>query len=1045
MVRVYVGNKFGKQKEVFGSEKESALKNVSRTPSKKDIKQIEQEKKEIADKKSEQKYNPQTQSTINQLKSGEITSRDQAYLVGGEVAISEKTALAVAQYKNQQGQERVNKHNKKVMETVQENTRERMSQEWSRKKAEIEKEEPQQKDYNPYAFPPEKRTSPEIIDKSNPYFTPERKKSPQETIDKTSLMDWKPFVKFDDQAPSKEDINSFNKAKTNQERETAKQDLLSSKNSMSWEWSSPIQTARSFSELWSKHLDVRKQDLQYDINDLGEKRSQAVNDFISLSGSSESINPMTYNSQIESYQTEIKNSETGFKAPIIAMTGTTFISVAKGGKSVFIDMPLHPRESAKNIIMTPFNIPEIIVDQGKAILKDPVGAPVELATTMWSFGKVTEGAMRIIKPKVTETPIKAKSIKSLKTMRRDQATGKIKTDQQIQIETEMGTPKERFFWENSKIKPRKNLKTVMDRTTRSDFKGSELLEGESNVKGSVKFKDQASKIKLSKDSTTELNPPKKIYDLDQGMTGKTGAGVKLDGTTGKLKDSFGLERSVKNRKGYTRRIKQSYEELKSPEVSSVLSDVLKPSKSEIVTKEFIKNVAVKPSSKTVIKQTGTKTYRSKSLSTGDLILEEQMSGKFVKRGYKRNPKTSFQDDPIVTDGIYKDGDFFTIQAKKSTLKSLRDENIQTLESGKKANLGKRPMSPELQDFSDSLKGSSEELGFSQGGKSGSQQKVVLKEQELTKFEKYEPVIDVLTTNEKVSGINIPVIVTNESKQTPKGSNFLPKAIQESLLQTPEITDPKEDQAIIDIIETGQEEDLKPIFDTYTEPTTKEKSSLNYDTITEDDQTNKEKEISKPVIDTKIDLKQDQIPIPIFHTDQIPVSDFKFGQEINFNDDWTEPTTPRDKKSKDPFDDEFFSGFDVFVKRKGKFEKFNQKGSLSKEDALMFGALEVDRSPSASFKLVESSSPMAIGSRSKIKNKMLLDHFYEKEGTFIEKSKYRIDTPEEVRGISHLGNIAKQTGNFFKEAKRKLPKMMEEFHVPSMTGNHKKSKGGGFQW
>jgi len=62
-----------------------------------------------------------------------------------------------------------------------------------------------------------------------------------------------------------------------------------------------------------------------------------------------------------------------------------------------------------------------------------------------------------------------------------------------------------------------------------------------------------------------------------------------------------------------------------------------------------------------------------------------------------------------------------------------------------------------------------------------------------------------------------------------------------------------------------------------------------------------------------------------------------------------------------------------------------------------------------------------GENLKLKIKYCLINFIKKDGTYIEKSKFRIDTLEEVRGISALGNMDKTNKvNFFKSMKNPTP-------------------------
>ena len=860
---------------------------------------------------------------------------------------------------------------------------------------------------------------------SNKYYQPERKKSPQETMDVTSQMDWKQFVPLDKKTPDKETLNKINKNKIIQERKEDNINLKYAKETYQYDWKHPIKTRREASDIWGQNLDVQKENIQGSLKDLKSQRSDAILNIMDLSKSSESISPSDYKNKVQDFNFEIETSKAGLMAPVVATAGTIFISVAKGSKSVFVDMPLHPIETAKNLVMLPVNAPEIIVQTGKAIMEDPIGAPVELATQMWAFGKVSKGLQRIVKPKITETPVKGKGVESIKTMRKDPKTGKITTDQQIKIKTELGKPQKRFFWEKSKIKPRKNINVELTRTTKSNFQGSEVLEGSSKVKGKIII--NKNKIKLSKSSIKETTTPKKVFDLDQGMTGKTSSGVKLSGKTGKLKDSLSFDKSIKTRAGHSRQL--------SDKIEGIYKD------GEFITATTKgKSIKVKPSSKTTIKKTTSKTYRSKKLTQGDLILEETMKGDFVKRNYNKKPKGSIDPDPTITKCIYSEGEFITVTAKQSKFKN---PSVQILESGKKVKIGSKPLSYKSNDLSKAIDKLYKEKPTSKQINTGSNQKMVLETKEMSLKSAPAPVIDVISSNLEFKGKTLPLVTLEDTQ--PKGRSMMPTALQQPTLLEPETK--TQTDLIIDTLEDPQRDDLAPIIDSLldqeTKPTTINDQIQTPILDTGQESIAPENLIQEPIVDTIIEQRERQISVPIQIQDQYNRSDYTFEGFIE-NENIKTPMPPLDKKDKNLFDDDFLKGFDVFVKRKGNFEKLNAKGSLSESQALFMGSKEVDRSASATFKIVESDSPMARGRKSQIKDKILLDQFYKKDGTYIEKSNFRIDTPEEVRGISALGNMAKQTGNFFKSMKTQLPKMMDDFAVPSMTGNHKKTKGGLFR-
>lgn len=90
-------------------------------------------------------------------------------------------------------------------------------------------------------------------------------------------------------------------------------------------------------------------------------------------------------------------------------------------------------------------------------------------------------------------------------------------------------------------------------------------------------------------------------------------------------------------------------------------------------------------------------------------------------------------------------------------------------------------------------------------------------------------------------------------------------------------------------------------------------------------------------------------------------------------------------------------FDVLVRKKGKFVKATEK-PLTEQTALGFGEFIVERSPLASFKLKESSM---IGDVKK-NYSFSPQKFYKKGDIYIEKPKYRINTPQELTGITKKG-------------------------------------------
>jgi hypothetical protein len=256
----------------------------------------------------EPKYKPQTQKTIEQLKTGEIKTKEDIYMVGGEVALSKKTAEAVAIYKQQQREEQQEKQKKKFYEKVKKDTQERFMKDWEVKKAEI------------------KETKPTEV-----YFIPERKKSAQETIDKTTNMDWKQFVKFSDTIPKKEEPI----------KETiTKQQLIESRQ-------------EGFIQTWGTFLDYREQELLKKGNIKTKETSKAINEIISLSASTETIRPTEFKTNIDTQTKIIDKNKLTIQDTSRALLVPAYFGVARGTKNVVYSLR-HPIETIKNIPQIPF-------------------------------------------------------------------------------------------------------------------------------------------------------------------------------------------------------------------------------------------------------------------------------------------------------------------------------------------------------------------------------------------------------------------------------------------------------------------------------------------------------------------------------------------------------------------------------------------------------------------------------------------------------------------------------------------------------------------
>ena len=95
------------------------------------------------------------------------------------------------------------------------------------------------------------------------------------------------------------------------------------------------------------------------------------------------------------------------------------------------------------------------------------------------------------------------------------------------------------------------------------------------------------------------------------------------------------------------------------------------------------------------------------------------------------------------------------------------------------------------------------------------------------------------------------------------------------------------------------------------------------------------------------------------------------------------------------------GFDVYAKVKGEFVPVGK--NLQFEKATIAGTKYVSFTPARSFKVVPAGAL-----RTEKGIKLGIDQrFYERGGTFIERSKFAINTPGEFQGITMKGIAAKK--------------------------------------
>ncbi len=129
-------------------------------------------------------------------------------------------------------------------------------------------------------------------------------------------------------------------------------------------------------------------------------------------------------------------------------------------------------------------------------------------------------------------------------------------------------------------------------------------------------------------------------------------------------------------------------------------------------------------------------------------------------------------------------------------------------------------------------------------------------------------------------------------------------------------------------------------------------------------------------------------------------------------EWLPGLDDEPKKKKDDFL-KFFKGFDVFVKKKGKFKKATKK-SLPFAEALSLGQKITDISAARSFKLGEGSlisgSPNSFFSKKDTSYKFRPSRSKKFPGVFVEKSKFAMDVRGEVPRPRNPGRKKKKKIN-----------------------------------
>lgn len=221
-----------------------------------------------------------------------------------------------------------------------------------------------------------------------------------------------------------------------------------------------------------------------------------------------------------------------------------------------------------------------------------------------------------------------------------------------------------------------------------------------------------------------------------------------------------------------------------------------------------------------------------------------------------------------------------------------------------------------------------------------------------------------------------------------------------------------------IVGPGEDKDRKGIYSPFIEIDIKKDTRANRKPITNfktdlgtaidtgrDIKTEQEKEsdkdrkiITSPIIDTIPDLRQD----------------------TRQRQDTTRPTKPKQpppkvilmpgksakkKKKKARGED----SYNVYAKQGGRFIKVNKK-PLPKNRALNLGGKAVDNTASATFKVSRTGKKTTERDSTGFN---LMGKFRKKGKNYIEKNKYRIDTPGELQGITVKGWLARRkAGGFF---------------------------------
>jgi len=196
------------------------------------------------------------------------------------------------------------------------------------------------------------------------------------------------------------------------------------------------------------------------------------------------------------------------------------------------------------------------------------------------------------------------------------------------------------------------------------------------------------------------------------------------------------------------------------------------------------------------------------------------------------------------------------------------------------------------------------------------------------------------------------------------------------------------------------------------------------------------------IDSTTILGQSPISRSIQKTFQTPIFDFKFNyQTPNYQTQQQPPPPPPPIIIPDldiePMKYKPLEGFDVEIRKMGKWVRVTGE-PLLKSEALKYGGYIVGKTPRASFRLTPSTRKP---------QRTRLPYIFEpqkfrrpkkgsrlNEGVFIEKSKYRIDMPGELKGITFKGLETLKT----KPRKIKKPRKTKRKSKTKTKSKRKKS-------